>query len=84
MEGEAECDEHWSLEKIEETMKKLDENSTAKEQVDLLSKFVGDKSELEFEEDFFSMTIFSYLKSNSKVWDKEHGFGWGIKAEKQA
>jgi len=31
MEGEAECDEHWSLEKIEETMKKLDENSTAKE-----------------------------------------------------
>jgi len=44
-----------------------------------LTKRATDKSELEVEEDFFTLTCFSYLKVNADVKD-----GWGIKPEKQS
>lgn len=58
-------------------------NATKRDRVEVLSQWVSEKSGLEFEEDFFSMTIFSYLKSNSKVWNEDHNeMGWGVKPEK--
>jgi len=45
-----------------------------------LTKRATDKQDLEVEEDFFTMTCFSYLKVNAEVSNE----GWGIKAEKQS
>jgi hypothetical protein len=59
--------------------------STSKEKFEALERKVTNKDHLCFEEDFLSMTIFSYLKSNQQVWDERNGrLGWGIKPEKQA
>ena len=44
----------------------------------MLEEKVTDKSELEVEEDFFTLTCFSYLKIN-----KEYEM-WGITSEKQS
>lgn len=62
----------------------LTKDSDEKAKLDALTAIVNEK-ELEHEEDFFAMTIFSYLKSNAALWDDHHDqLGWGIKAEKQA
>jgi len=42
-----------------------------------LEETVTDKSELEVEEDFFTLTCFSFLKVNAEIEN-----GWGIKPEK--
>ena len=83
--------EIWDVETIERKMKELRDNpnATKRMRVDVLSQWVSEKSELECEEDFFSMTVFSYLKSNAAVWNEGHGghpghLGWGVKPEKQA
>ena len=44
-----------------------------------LTERATDKSELEVEEDFFTLTCFSYLKVNSEIEG-----GWGIGPEKQS
>ena len=64
----------------------LDKNKSFKAAKFLeLENKVTSKNEICFEEDFLSMTIFSYLKSNQKVWDEDNNrLGWGIKPEKQA
>jgi hypothetical protein len=62
---------------------KEDDYVTKREKVEVLSQYVSEKSELEFEEDFFSMTIFSYMECNSKVWNPNTNTrGWGVKPEK--
>jgi len=43
-----------------------------------LTEKAEDKSELEVEDDFFVLTVFSYLKVNAELTEK----GWGINAEK--
>lgn len=45
-----------------------------------LTEQAEEKTELEVEEDFYTLTVFSYLKVNSEIDEK----GWGIKSEKQS
>ena len=57
--------------------KKLQELN--KVHLERLEERATDKSEFDFEEDFFTLTCFSYLKVNA-----DHATGWGIKPEKQS
>lgn len=86
---ESEASDIWTMQQIEEKSQELqkrlkeDDYVTKREKVEVLSQYVSEKSELEFEEDFFSMTIFSYMECNSKVWNPETNTrGWGVKPEK--
>ena len=44
-----------------------------------LTEYATDKTELEVEEDFFTLTCFSYLKVNADIES-----GWGLGPEKQS
>lgn len=71
------------MEQINAKMALLTASSSMRDKVEVLSQYVSEKSDLECEEDFFSMTIFSYMKCNAEVWNEEDNkLGWGIKAEK--
>lgn len=60
-------------------MLEVEQEKEYKKNLERLVAIAKDKSKLEVEEDFFTLTCFSYLKVNA---DTEHG--WGIKPEKQS